>query len=156
MSKIVLKCVKEKSKLRIKFHSYTDAEGKVYGNAYDNNLNCMFPKELRVEGRFYEIEEDALELVARPGVKPFYRVVGGSIKVVSSSGTVELTTTVEEASVAKIYEIAECVVCLSDDSSEVLVPCGHKCMCKSCANQLYRSTRKCPICRKYITTLLSH
>lgn len=51
-SKITLQCVKEKSKLRIKFHSFTDTEGKVYTNVYNNALNCKFPKDIRKEGFF--------------------------------------------------------------------------------------------------------
>ena len=153
MSKIVLTCVKEKSKLRIKFHSFTDSEGKVYSNVYDNSLNCMFPKDIRVEGRFYEIDEDELELVSRRGAKPFYRVSAGRIRIIDASAAPNApasATTVE-----KVFEIAECVVCMCEDSSEILVPCGHKCMCRACALQIFKTSHKCPICRKQIVSLVS-
>lgn len=45
MSKIIIKCVKEKNKLRIKFHSYFDSDGKEYRGAYNNTYNCQFLKE---------------------------------------------------------------------------------------------------------------
>ena len=39
MGKIILKCVTEKRKLRIKFHCYINAEGKEYRNVYNNKYN---------------------------------------------------------------------------------------------------------------------
>lgn len=50
MSKITLTYVKEQSKLIIKFFSFTDDEGKVFTNIYDNSLNCQFPRDIRQEG----------------------------------------------------------------------------------------------------------
>lgn len=156
-AKIILQCVKAKSKLRIRFHSFTDSDGKTYGNVYDNSLNCMFPKDIRREGVFYEISGDELELVHRPGAKPFYRVNASWIKVLTpeESPTTSAASASASATPIKIYEIQECVVCMCEDSSEVLVPCGHKCMCNGCALQIFRSTRKCPICRKQVNSMLN-
>ena len=39
MGKIILKCVTEKRKLRIKFHCYINDEGKEYRNVYNNKYN---------------------------------------------------------------------------------------------------------------------
>jgi hypothetical protein len=30
----------------------------------------------------------------------------------------------------KIFEITECVVCMDENSTEIIVPCGHLCLCK--------------------------
>jgi hypothetical protein len=39
----------------------------------------------------------------------------------------------------------ECVVCLDAEPAVVLVPCGHLCLCQSCADLL--RAPQCPICR---------
>ncbi|CAB9511486.1 RECEPTOR-LIKE PROTEIN KINASE-like 1 [Seminavis robusta] len=46
-----------------------------------------------------------------------------------------------------------CVVCMENDVSVVLVPCGHPCLCKECATfqGLMRLRNKCPECRNFIT-----
>ena len=46
-----------------------------------------------------------------------------------------------------------CVVCLDARPTHVLVPCGHKVMCSSCAAKLdagRAASRRCPICRATI------
>lgn len=146
MSKITLQCVKEKSKLRIKFHSFTDVVGKIYTNVYNNALNCKFPKDIRKEGYFYEIGPNDLSLVSRPGTKAFYQINTNSIKVVPIINWTDF----------KVYEITECVVCMADESSQIMAPCGHRCMCKSCCDHLLKINKKCPICRREIIQVLEN
>ena len=145
MSKITLQCVKEKSKLRIKFFSFTDTEGKIFTNVYNNDLNCKFPKDIRQDGYFYEIGPDDIVLVSRPNTLAFYQVKVSNIKIVP---ILDLTS-------LKIYEITECVVCMDAKSTEIAVPCGHLCMCKDCCAQLLRSRSNCPICRRQIQSIIS-
>jgi len=136
MSKITLQCVKEKSKLRIKFFSFTDTEGKVYTNVYNNNLNCKFPKDVRQDGYFYEIGPDDIVLVSHPNKQAFYQIKTTNMKIVTKL----------DMSSLKIYEITECVVCMVENSTEILVPCGHLCMCKSCCESLlHLCTIKTPL-----------
>ena len=40
----------------------------------------------------------------------------------------------------------ECVICMANDSTHVLVPCGHHCVCAHCAPKV----QDCPICRSPI------
>jgi len=47
----------------------------------------------------------------------------------------------------------ECVVCLSNASAVILLPCGHLCMCKTCANELLLLKVACPVCRARIVTV---
>ena len=145
MSKITLTCVNEQSKLRIKFYSFTDEEGKVYTNVYDNSLNCQFPRDIRQKGYFYEIGPEDLELISRfeGRQKAFYKVKTKNIKVIPNF---DLTS-------IKIFEVNECVVCLSDPSTEILIPCGHRCVCKTCCGQLPKKT--CPLCRRDILHVLN-
>lgn len=146
MSKITLQCVKEKSKLRVKFFSFTDTEGKVYTNVYNNDLNCKFPKDIRQEGYFYEVGPDDLVLVSRPGVKAFYQLKVANIKIVPNV----------DMSSLKIFEITECVVCMDENSTEIIVPCGHLCLCKNCCAQLLKTRSNCPICRRQIQTVINN
>ncbi|CAM9376334.1 unnamed protein product, partial [Ectocarpus sp. 6 AP-2014] len=41
----------------------------------------------------------------------------------------------------------ECIVCMTDEVNCVLVPCGHHCICLTCASRL----EECPICRRAVT-----
>jgi uncharacterized protein YegL len=43
-----------------------------------------------------------------------------------------------------------CCICLTSKSSVVLLPCNHKCLCNTCANNQEEKLTKCPICRQDI------
>lgn len=156
MSKITLQCVKEKSKLRIKFFSFTDTDGKVYTNVYDNKLNCKFPKDIRKDGYFYEIGPNDLTLGSSKGTegsrlraegpKPFYQINTKNIKVIPNYDIASI----------KVYEITECVVCLSADSTHIMIPCGHRCMCQDCSSQISKMQNRCPICRRDVISVLDN
>ncbi|KAJ3448675.1 hypothetical protein M0812_01157 [Anaeramoeba flamelloides] len=47
-----------------------------------------------------------------------------------------------------------CVICLENTRSQVIVPCGHSCLCEECA-KYFKRKRVCPICRKKITKILT-
>lgn len=53
-----------------------------------------------------------------------------------------------------------CVVCLDSGSSHVLVPCGHKCVCAECLQQLQGASAReframpCPICQGTVTSAI--
>ncbi|CAF1269617.1 unnamed protein product [Adineta ricciae] len=48
----------------------------------------------------------------------------------------------------------DCTICLDRIRDTVLIPCGHICLCYSCADELHqRGTRQCPICRATIMTI---
>ena len=68
--KVVLHCVLEKKKLRIRFLYYVDNEGKQWNNAYNPNYNCRFPKKIRKEGCKYIVPKSAVKLSTKS--KPFY------------------------------------------------------------------------------------
>ena len=48
---------------------------------------------------------------------------------------------------AEAAEAVRCCVCLDDEKTMVVVPCGHKCMCEPCATQLQKQGAHCPLCR---------
>lgn len=142
-SKITLQCVKEGKKLRIKFFSFTDHEGKVFTNVYNNTYNCKFPRDIRSEGRYYEIGPEDLELVSRPGTAPFYNVKKNSIKIIENY----------DLSSIRVFEVNECVICMCEPSALIFVPCGHRCCCAGCYADMNKSKGlakcvKCPLCRR--------
>ncbi|KAF2351203.1 Leucine-rich repeat [Trinorchestia longiramus] len=53
-------------------------------------------------------------------------------------------------SLQQCYLEPDCVVCLERPSCLVLLPCGHVCLCSTCAGPL----TECPICRALISTKL--
>lgn len=48
-----------------------------------------------------------------------------------------------------LHDGQECVVCLTNEKSVILMPCRHMCVCEVCFTHL----DKCPVCR---TTYTSH
>ena len=85
MGKIHLVCVKEKNKLKIKIHKFIDDDNKEYFNLYDNTYNCQFPKNIRVEGYFYEVDENSVSLIQRGNNKPFYDITSDNIKILNTT-----------------------------------------------------------------------
>lgn len=50
----------------------------------------------------------------------------------------------------------DCVVCLSEPASTVVLPCRHYCLCLTCSNVVRgQNNSKCPICRIAVETLLN-
>ena len=47
----------------------------------------------------------------------------------------------------------ECVVCMVNPRTHVLIPCGHQCICKDCVVRLRKlKPRACPVCRQPFTS----
>ena len=44
-------------------------------------------------------------------------------------------------------EEGTCKVCLFEPKDTLLMPCGHFCVCKDCANALKEKSPLCPMCR---------
>tara|TARA_B100000029_G_C17435011_1_gene909325 strand:+ start:543 stop:995 length:453 start_codon:yes stop_codon:yes gene_type:complete len=148
MSKITLQCVEEYGgKLRIRFYSFTDENDVVYMNVYNNNYNCRFPRNIRVKGRFYEIGPNDISLVQSGDRAPFYNIKKKNIKI-KENNNIDLTK-------IKIYEVEECLICMSNETSQIFIPCGHLCSCKDCCEQLMSLSNKCPLCRRRITNVMT-
>ena len=133
MTDVYLECVKVKSKLRIRITSA----------GYYKDANCMFPKDLRVEGRKYKTGSWNINLITSRG-KYYYTV---------SKVGIEVITEVDLANL-KIYEDTtsdECAICMENPKSVIVNPCGHYYMCGTCGV----SVKACPICRGNITSLVN-
>ena len=64
----------------------------------------------------------------------------------SSSTTTGVATEPATAQQTGSAQESQCVVCMSDARSVVLIPCGHLAVCQSCYSRL----QQCPICRSLI------
>ena len=51
-------------------------------------------------------------------------------------------------------EATTCVVCIGEAATHALVPCGHRCLCEACADQIMRSRKRCPLCQTDVTMQL--
>ena len=133
-----LKCVKIGSKLRV----------RIVTPGYFTNANCQFPKDLRVEGRMYDVDVDAVKLVTRN--KNFYSITKKSaIKIVSDVDA--LTDLLNETKInITVYQdnaSDDCAICMTEEKCMIIVPCGHYYTCATCTALI----KKCPICRCGIT-----
>jgi len=154
---IILQCVSDKKKLRIRFHCYIDEEGKTYMNVYNNDYNCQFPKDIRQEGLFYEIPDSNMSIVNDGKKTPFYKVSKYNIRILTADeAKVYDKSNAVDISNLKLYEISECVICFSEPSSVIFIPCAHLALCRSCYDGVKKCNNKCPLCRKYITNIIEH
>lgn len=122
-------CVKDGSRLRVRITS----------QGYRRGANCQFPRNIRKEGQQYKAPASAVTLAQGIAGKYFYRVKKSSIEIVDTKIVLD-----------KIFKdpSGECVVCMDASTEVVIVPCGHFCLCKECADILVESKfPKCPLCR---------
>ena len=125
MELVRLKCVKVDSKLRI----------RIISPGYYNTANCQFPRDLREEGRVYEVKPEDITLITR--TKNYYNIKKSGIKILSD---LDLISTL------KIFEDTQsddCAICMSEEKCMIITPCGHYYTCASCTTKI----NKCPICR---------
>ena len=50
-------------------------------------------------------------------------------------------------------DVSPCVICMDAPKDVAFYPCGHKCVCTSCADQ-YDEENGCPICRQPVIDVL--
>ena len=144
-ARVILKCVNDSGKLRIRFDYFIDEDGKVFQNVYNNQYNCRFPRNIRVEGYRYEIPHNDIRL-HRGTKQPYYIIKSSSIKIIEPD-KIDTATLLENL---KIFAVPTCVVCIDEESTMVLLPCGHKCLCGNCSKILTSSRQPCPLCRRTI------
>lgn len=136
---VLLECVKEGSKLRVKMKS----------PGYLINSNCQFPRDLRVAGRKFKVPVVYVKLITQQG-KYFYSIKNKNvIEIITDEETQQINLDNIKQN-TKIYEDAstnECAVCLCAEKDTVFIPCGHFYTCNGCSQQL----KTCPICRATVT-----
>jgi hypothetical protein len=145
---VLLKCVREGSKLRV----------KIISPGYIVGANCRFPRDIRVENRMYDCPESSITL-SQTRAKYFYIVSKQSITILNDDYN-PMSIQTENKPVLndnfKIYtdvDNADCSICLTEPKELVFVPCGHFMSCSQC-NQMLKK-RTCPICRVVITNTIT-
>lgn len=134
-NEVLLKCVKQGSKLRV----------RIISPGYYNDANCQFPKDIRKEGRVFKVNVREVVLAEGSAGRYFYRIKNG---ITILDGVMD-----DSITKVKIFEDKtenDCAVCLCSPKSTVIVPCGHFYTCKDCSSKL----DKCPICRGSILKLI--
>lgn len=136
--RVRLQCVSEKGRLRV----------RIVTSGYALNANCRFPRDIRVEGKYWTVPASAVKL---QGKTKFYYTI-------STKNLIEVDVNVQilDISALKVYDVTsegECVICsyvrFADDMI-IIAPCGHKCACFECLSQC----DKCPICRSPIERMV--
>ena len=131
-SVVRLQCVSDGKRLRV----------RIVSSGYASHANCRFPRDIRVEGREWEVPASAVKL---QGKGKFYYTI--STKELRQ---VEPATDHTGLQVYDVMEDGECVICVTKIEPNdliVLAPCGHQCGCLACLQKV----DKCPICRANIT-----
>jgi hypothetical protein len=145
---IYLKCVSAGKKLHV----------RVISPGYNHEANCQFPRNIRQEGKTYSAPLCNLSFSQMRG-KFFYRVSKNNIKIIEDNSKIINSVESKECkiSIKQIYENvdADCIICMDNKYEVVLVPCGHYCLCKECANQLQKSKSNCPLCRQKINMFVT-
>jgi hypothetical protein len=149
---IILKCIYEHSKLRIKFHCFINDENVVYTNVYNNNYNCTFPRDIRKSGAYYKVNDGDIKVAGLETKKPYYSIKRSNITVMTEQEVNRIINPAPAINLAgmTIYDAGECVVCLSAESEYVFIPCAHSCICGACNDRLKLGKYDCPVCRKKI------
>ena len=159
---IILECILDKRKLRIRFHSYiNDEDNKTYTNVYNNDYNCQFPKDIRKDGTFYEINDNDIHLIGDGDKTPFYKIKKNNIRILTEEESKkyikkDITGLGIDIANLKIFDISECVICLSEISSLIFIPCAHRCVCSTCYEGLKKIKNCCPLCRRNITHIIKN
>ena len=81
----------------------------------------------------------------------------GQLKVQLATALADAEASSREASkrAREQGQSKECVICMHESRSHILIPCGHMCVCSSCAEGLKKArSRDCPICRKKIRQIV--
>jgi len=83
--------------------------------------------------RFCEAPEESVPHVPLSGGRPSY-----------SSNQQELPELDDEPE--RLQQNKECVICFDAKKTHALIPCGHKCVCETCATE--SSLTLCPLCKQ--------
>jgi hypothetical protein len=115
---VILECVEEGSKLRVKMKS----SGYLIGS------NCQFPRDLRVKGRMFKVPKEHVKLMTMRG-KYFYSIKNKSIIEIIKNDNNDNDNDNEVNNLllknTKIFEdetISECSVCLCSEKDTVFIP----------------------------------
>lgn len=129
---VYLQCQKVQNRLRV----------RVISNNYFQNLNCQFPRALRVENQIYRVPAKDVRIVKNLN-KDFYFIAKKNIALIGEN--------IAPREYVKIFTEENddtCCICLDNKKFYVYISCGHFYVCKRCQDS--RNIPTCPICRAVI------
>ena len=163
---VLLKCVKEHNKLRIKIVSpgYVQQANCQFfkallwkiRNIYQPLADKYFPRDIRVDGREYSVPKTDVFMAQTKG-KFFYRIGKKNIKII------EDILSKDKYKDLKIYgeeNLTTCSICFDDIDTTpeicfvIFVPCGHYVCCDRCAFTC-KEKGCCPMCRAKIEEIIT-
>src|SRR5690554_3098647 len=127
MSYVLLQCVKEKYKLRVKMIS---------SHPFIKGINCQFPRNIRQEGMYYIVKSEGDKLKEN-----LYSTMSKDIIVCKTFNIEEVKKyinklgTTEKIKPQVIFgddDESDCVICMGEKKECVYSPCGHFITCKGC------------------------
>ena len=153
----------------------TDPEtGKIY------NMKFLKPDDINIINRLEKRENELDESFVRNRLKKYYQNLGSIVPLfkgkifavngeqdidmvlndmeqcitanISATNNKSTKTNVRKTKKVKVLE--QCVVCMSNPSDFLIVPCGHKCGCEECLTNIKNRGGECPICRTNITDIV--
>lgn len=137
-----LKCVREGAKLRV----------RIISPGYLPRANVQCSRAMRIEGRTFLAHPTDIRI--NQTHKPFYSckkmVVEESGTVSSSSFAAPMLPSSAAANCLHIHNLydcsdsEECVICMVNEKSVVIGPCGHYFACADCAQRI----SVCSMCRQ--------
>jgi hypothetical protein len=71
---------------------------------------------------------------------------------VGAAGAQDQAQEIGEAVVVDDEDKDSCCVCLDAPKQFVFGPCGHVCVCETCANEVMQTAKECPMCRTPVVT----
>jgi len=106
--------------------------------------NPLFSPQAGLSGMVAPVMQQSARLQSHEWVQPSQLRIASSANPASASG----------ARLCEDGEDQQCVVCLTAEKTHAFVPCGHRCVCRSCGSELLKGARPCPICRARAQSIL--
>lgn len=141
MTEVILKCVLEHRKLRV----------KIITPGYFNNANCQFPTAIRQEGMYYTCLSSDITISNTRNMY-FYRIRKAGINIIIKNHDEIAVPFIKPEKVFTDLDEHQCNICMSEPKSIIFTPCGHFCSCKTCSSKL---NNKCHVCRAIIIYMIT-
>ena len=137
---IILKCSFDSSSKKLRV--------RIVSPGYLTTANCQFPKDLRIDGRYFSVHKSAIKLITTHK-KYFYCIRNkNAIQIINESDIPNVP--LPKIKVYEDIEQEECLLCYDQPKQTVFNPCGHFYTCSTCSSKC----KLCPICRLQIISYI--
>jgi hypothetical protein len=137
-TKVYLFCVKEGGKLRV----------RIVSPGYLNRANCQFPRDLRVQGRYFRVDPTSIKLMTARNTTYYCIKNKNEIEIVEERDVPKPPP--PKLKVFENEEQEECLICYDAPKESVFNPCGHYYTCYNCSKRC----QTCPVCRVTVISVI--